>query len=255
MARNKLIESDLVLFFTGIKHLPILKDSEQRKLVKIIQENTDYIHGTGNPGSKIKNPIFRKPIAYRAINEITNRNIRFLVSRAIIYTKNGELLDLINEGYFGLVKAADYFDLNRDKIKFVTYAAIAIDSYIKNYKTMMKKRERLNRLPILSLDYCGSSDKSLTDTLADKGEATPNKRIIEEFGYTRDEVRRFVESIKNTRLRAVISHRFFNGLSLKQTAELFGCSKERVRQLQIQAIKKLRKIIQCSEKRRTVEVY
>mgnify|MGYP003343900865 CR=1 FL=1 len=58
----------------------------------------------------------------KAVEELINRNLRFVISVAKKYSKNNvELEDLINEGNIGLMMAIDSFkkDMN---IKFISYA-------------------------------------------------------------------------------------------------------------------------------------
>lgn len=58
----------------------------------------------------------------KAIEELTSGNLKFVVSIAKEYQGNGlPLADLINEGNYGLIKAAMKFDPNRG-FKFISYA-------------------------------------------------------------------------------------------------------------------------------------
>jgi RNA polymerase primary sigma factor len=57
-----------------------------------------------------------------AIDKLTRANLRFVVSVAKQYQSQGTyLLDLINEGNIGLIKAAEKFDPTRG-FKFISYA-------------------------------------------------------------------------------------------------------------------------------------
>ena len=59
----------------------------------------------------------------KARDRLVNSNLRFVVSVANQYQHQGiSLVDLINEGNIGLVKAAEKFDETRG-FKFISYAA------------------------------------------------------------------------------------------------------------------------------------
>jgi len=58
----------------------------------------------------------------KAINELASANLKFVVSIAKEYQGNGlPLSDLISEGNYGMIKAAQKFDANRG-FKFISYA-------------------------------------------------------------------------------------------------------------------------------------
>lgn len=75
-----------------------------------------------------------KYLIYRdAKNNLTNSNLRLVVSIAKRYKlSNIELMDLINEGNIGLMKAVDKFDTSYNT-KFSTYAVYWIQQSIKGY--------------------------------------------------------------------------------------------------------------------------
>ena len=66
-------------------------------------------------------------------NRLVNANLRFVVKIAHEYTGYGlPLLDLIQEGNAGLLKALDKFDPNRG-FRLISYAVWWIRAYIQNY--------------------------------------------------------------------------------------------------------------------------
>lgn len=79
-------------------------------------------------GKKIKNGGTEAKIA---IKKLVKANLRFVVSKARKYDGLGlTLLDLIQEGNKGLIRAAEGFDVSKGN-KFTTYAAHWIDQAIK----------------------------------------------------------------------------------------------------------------------------
>ena len=69
-----------------------------------------------------------------AYNQLVSYNLKLVVSVAKKYTKNEEmLLDCIQAGNMGLMKAIEYFDLEKE-CKFSTYAIFWIRHYIIRYR-------------------------------------------------------------------------------------------------------------------------
>lgn len=226
----------------------------------------------------------------KAKEELIKANLRFVVSIAKKYQTSGiSLLDLINEGNMGLIKAADRFDPDRG-YHFISYAVwwirqailLAISqktSLIRlplNRTADMQKIDRvhksleskLGREPspteiaeeldmdndeINHLRNVTQGFVSLDDTIGNSEDNTVLS-LVEDLKVESPDKRVFDESLKvalnevlNTLTpseREILKLRYgLDGnepMSLQQIGERFKLSKERIRQIQKKAIRKLR---------------
>lgn len=117
-------ESDNInRYFNDIKRFPPLKKEEEHELIKLIQETDDK----------------------KAMDKLIKHNLRFVISVAKKYQNQGApLMDLISEGNSGLIEAAYRFELNKNDIKFYSYAVWWISIRIINTFSI---NSRLIQLP------------------------------------------------------------------------------------------------------------
>lgn len=228
-----------------------------------------------------------------AKDELIKANLRLVVAIAKRYTnKSVQLLDLIQEGNIGLMKAVDKYDYKKG-FKFSTYATwwirqnitraigdqsrtIRIPVHMTDAMNKMKKIEKeltlsLGREPkileiaeemqekeskiielmeltkeIASLDYQMNEDSDSSSTLGqfveDKKTLTPHQEI------EKSDLREKLEEILSTlteREETIVRMRF--GLddekpkTLEEVANRFNITRERVRQIEVKAINKLRR--------------
>lgn len=79
-----------------------------------------------------------------AMDRLVNANLRFVVSVAKQYqTPNVSLMDLINEGNIGLIRASQLYDPDKG-VKFISYAVWWIRQYIFN---VLNNKSKMVRVP------------------------------------------------------------------------------------------------------------
>lgn len=125
----------------------------------------------------------------KALERLTKANLRFVVSVAKQYQNQGlSLADLINEGNFGLIKAAEKFDETRG-FKFISYAVWWIRQSILQ---AIAEQSRIIRLPLNQVSSVNKINKVLNkfeqenerrpsiDEIAQDTDI-PEEKIIEAF--------------------------------------------------------------------------
>lgn len=127
----------------------------------------------------------------RALEKLVNANLRFVVSVAKQYQNQGLTLpDLINEGNFGLVKAAKRFDETRG-FKFISYAVWWIRQSILQ---ALAEQSRVVRLPLNKIGSINKINKTFS-YLEQAHERPPSaEEIAEELDLSVSDVK---QSLKN----------------------------------------------------------
>ena len=221
---------------------------------------------------------------------LVNHNLRLVVSVAKRYMGRGlTLLDLIQEGNVGLIKAVDKYDVSKG-FKFSTYATywikqaisravmdqarnIRIPVHIIEMMSSIKKTERefqqkngrepkkeevaailnidLSKIKEIyawmkdttSLDIVVGDDEDVTVGSFIEDESVPNEFVTVEEDDRNVAIRNILDTL-NEREKIIITHRFGIGLDRAETLDEIGkklkLSRERVRQIEEGALRKLR---------------
>ena len=222
-----------------------------------------------------------------AIRKLVEGNLRFVVSVASKFSASPiPLIDLVNEGNIGLMRAAEKFDPDRG-VKFITYAVWWIRAAIQSalakqsgvigmpqkqrdvaYKILQKEQELtkiLGRDPsrdevaeAISLTpeeievklRAASLPLSLDDVISDEPSLNYLNTLEADFqvdeGLIAEDLQEEIESLVKTltrRERDIISMRFglngYDPMTLHEIGEIMKLSKERIRQIEAEALKEL----------------
>jgi RNA polymerase primary sigma factor len=267
--RNKAIfrDSSISWYLEQINKIPLLSREEENRLAKAAKAGDE-----------------------QAKDNLIKANLRFVVTIAKKYQTSGiSLLDLINEGNMGLIKAAEKFDPDRG-YHFISYAIWWIRQAIilaisqktslirlpvnrtvdiqKIEKVHRKLENELGREPTaaeisaeldmdddevnylrsISQEYVSldsslgdSEEMSVLSTMEDFGTESPDKKVLDES--LKDALNSVLETLTESE-RDILKMRFgLNGkkpMSLQQIGDKFNLSKERIRQIEKKAIRRLR---------------
>jgi RNA polymerase primary sigma factor/RNA polymerase sigma factor len=173
---------------------------------------------------------YREALAVK--NHLVRCNLRLVVSIAKRHVNGtASLFELISDGNMSLIRAVDRFDYARGN-KFSTYASWAImKNFVRSIQDDHRHRDRFRT--------------GLAEMFSDTGDVRPDHVEQELIQSKREtEVERILRRL-DERERKIIVQRFGltrgqEPLTLKQVGANLGVTKERIRQLEMRALGKLR---------------
>ena len=279
MAQNS-EQSSIDIYLKQISEIPLISVDEEIELAKKISNGDD-----------------------EARKKMITANLRLVVKIAQDYSNIGlSLLDLINEGNIGLMKAVERFDPSKGG-KLSTYASWWIKQSIKRAlanqsktirlpvhmvdrvtqirRTTQQLSEKLNRepsdeelaeemkIPVSRITHLKSVSKkpaSLDSPINDEdgsnlGDLVPDEKSTSPLEKLQskslvgdvDKVLSTLEPREADIIRLRFGLEGRDPKTLEEVGEQIGITRERVRQLQEQAIRQLRKSMTKFEKQRTWE--
>ena len=121
----------------------------------------------------------------RALDRMVRANLRFVVSVAKQYQNQGlELVDLIEEGNLGLIKAAEKFDETRG-FKFISYAVWWIRQSILQ---ALAEQARIVRLPLNQVGTLNKITKALSKFEQENERKPTSEELAKELDLPEDKV-------------------------------------------------------------------
>lgn len=165
-------------------------------------------------------------------NQLVSANLRLVVSIAKRHTgPTNTLFDLISDGNMSLIRAVEKFDYSR-KNRFSTYASWAI---MKNYARAISDEQRYrNKFITLENDFNIEMEEKEYDPVEVENQQTRQEKQIASV------LRCLTPREQQIIIRRFGLNRDREPLTLKQVGLEMGVTKERIRQIEILAIHKLR---------------
>ena len=178
---------------------------------------------------------------------LTEANMRLVATIAGKHAASGvNMQDLIGEGHISLMRAVEKFDYNRG-FRFATYASWVIaKDYARKIPAELAKQKKISDTDIETLH------KELKSRFEFKPSDSASLTTIEQAGR---DIRQVLRDNLDKREQFIIVNHF--GLSgslvkkekktLQQIGNELGLSKERIRQIELTALQKLRQILSSEQ--------
>jgi RNA polymerase sigma-32 factor len=167
--------------------------------------------------------------------------------------------DLEQQAVLGLIRSVESFDPERG-LRFNTFARWWVRAFLDRYilrnarlvrPSLGKGRgKRLAGIRVVSLDQPIGGDEEglrLADVFADEAPLPDELAAVSIDGEVRASRIDVALASLDARSRAVVEGRFLEGARLRVIGERLGLSKERVRQIESAALKRLRELITAAK--------
>lgn len=239
------VPAELPPYLRSLYEMPLLTAESERDLFRrynYLKYKADKLRSKIDIGAILSSQVKRaESMLVRANvikNQIIRSNLRLVVSIAKKHIGGAQgLFELISDGNVALMKAVEKFDYSRG-FRFSTYASWAI---IRNYaRTVPKEKHRMDR-------FATGHDEVL-DIAASLRSYDPNELNLVEL---RESIDALLAQLTPMERSVLIEHYGLEAegrvKTLDQLGQNLGISKEKVRQIEIKAIKKLRTIMSPQE--------
>jgi RNA polymerase sigma-32 factor len=223
-------------YVRSIRKIPLLSAQEEQRLAQAYRRSGDTA----------------------AAHRLVTANLRFVVAIARQYRVHGaRMADLVQEGNIGLMAAVERFDPDKGA-RLVTYAAWWIRAYVRQFTLRSSSVVKPGSTAVERL-RSRAADVSLEALVADGGArlldlaAGEGPSPHDELSQAQEQAalrRRVADALTNLddRERFLVDSRLMGEdlMSLREVGDHFGCSPERVHQIQRRLRKKLRDHLQAS---------
>jgi RNA polymerase sigma factor (sigma-70 family) len=189
------------------------------------------------PDIRIMNQIEQKQELVEKIrSQLVRSNLRLVSNLSRKFSSSfGEIDEFSSDGSMILLGAIDRFDYSR-KLRFSTYATHSIQRHF--FRTWKVRQRRKERFP-----------SAVSELLSEVPERDSQVRVCDDPESVVRELMLQAKEVLDDREYQIVGHRFGigglnpDGQTLREIAAELGISKERVRQLQMKALDKLRELI------------
>jgi RNA polymerase sigma factor (sigma-70 family) len=238
-ARKLRVPGGLPAYLASLYEVPLLTRDEEAHLFR----KMNYLKckasvlraqlNSSQPQSRLMDRIeklYEESVATK--NQIVSANLRLVVSIAKRYAgPTQDFFELVSDGNMSLLRAVDKFDVSRGN-KFSTYASWAImKNFARTIPDALRHRDRFS-----------TSHPEMFSTIED---ASADYYDREAAQIQREsQVEKILDRLDERERKIVTSHfgliRGQEPLTLKQIGATMGVTKERIRQIQVRAMSRLR---------------